>query len=89
MRSSSHLYQISIPMSQVTCGPVLPYRLRSSLVFQLAEEQLDSFFSQQLTLPTSSKQSQLQLASRGHHSAMPSYPVIMLHPQHRPSLFYY
>ena len=82
-------------MSQVTCGPVLPYRLRSSLVFQLAEEQLDSFFSQQLTLANSSKQSQLgssqsqlQLASRGHHSVMP-YPVIMLHPQHRPSLFYY
>ena len=78
---------------------MLPYRLRSSLVFQLAEEQLDSFFSQQLTLDTStsskqsqlqlaSSQSQLQLASRGHHSVMP-YPVIMLHPQHRPSLFYY
>ena len=74
----------------MTCGPVLPYRLRSSLVFQLAEEQLDSFFSQQLPLDTgtSSSQSQLQLASRGHHSVMP-YPVIMLHPQHRPSLFYY
>ena len=79
-------------MFQVTCGPVLPYRLRSSLVFQLAEEQLDTFFSQQLTLDTtssSSSQSQLQVASRGHHSVMPSYPVIMLHPQHRPSLFYY
>ena len=78
-------------MPQVTCGPVLPYRLRSSLVFQLAEEQLDTFFSQQLTLgtTTSSSQSQVQVASRGHHSVMPSYPVIMLHPQHRPSLFYY
>ena len=78
-------------MPQVTCGPVLPYRLRSSLVFQLAEEQLDTFFSQQLTLGTtsSSSQSQLQVASRGHHSVMPSYPVIMLHPQHRHSLFYY
>ena len=78
-------------MPQVTCGPLLPYRLRSSLVFQLAEEQLDTFFSQQLTLATttSSSQSQVQVASRGHHSVMPSYPVIMLHPQHRPSLFYY